>query len=183
MNLEQLIEAILFYKSEPVDLKWLCKVTDKSREEVRMALSKLKETTENGGVVLIENEEEVSLGTSPGASSLIEKIRKEELEGELGKAGLETLTVILYKGPISKTSIEYVRGVNSQYTIHNLLIRGLIEKIDNPGDARSVLYKPTTHLLLHLGIENIKKLPEYEIIKSKLNEIENASKPEETQSI
>lgn len=175
MNIEQLLEAILFYKSEPVEIKWLAKVTGKNREQITEALGKLRDSLGGRGVVLIEAGEEVSLGTHPDASTIIETMRKDELEGDLGKAGLETLSVILYKGPITKSGIEYVRGVNSQFTIRHLLVRGLIEKVDNPNDSRSFLYQPTIKLLSYLGLSNVSMLPEYETIKSKLNEIENAS--------
>jgi chromosome segregation and condensation protein ScpB len=74
------------------------------------------------------------LGTVPEASELIEKIIKDELTRELGKSSLETLTIILYKSPIAKPEIDYIRGVNSNYILRNLLVRGLVEKISNPKD-------------------------------------------------
>jgi segregation and condensation protein B len=83
----------------------------------------------------------------------------------LGKAGLETLAIILYQGPISRADIDYIRGVNSQFIVRNLLIRGLIERVDNPTDARSFLYKTTLDLLSHLGISKIQDLPEYDQVR------------------
>jgi segregation and condensation protein B len=181
MSTEQILEAILFHKSEPVEIKWLAKVTGKNREEISEALGKLREALTSRGVTLIETGEEVSLGTHPDASALIEGMRKEELEGDLGKAGLETLSIVLYKGPITKAGIEYIRGVNSQFTVRHLLVRGLIERVDNPKDARSFLYQPTIKLLSHLGLATVSNLPDFEAIKNKLAEIENATKPTEDQ--
>ena len=118
----------------------------------------------------METDEEIMLGTAKELSPLIEQITKEELIKDLGKAGLETLSIVLYQGPISRAGIDYIRGVNSQFILRNLLIRGLIERVDNPADSRSFLYKPTLALLSHLGISSIAELPEYEQVKK---DIEN----------
>jgi segregation and condensation protein B len=74
---------------------------------------------------------------------------------DLGKAGLETLSIILYQGPISRAEIDYIRGVNSNFILRNLLIRGLIERVENPHDQRSFLYKPTLELISYLGLSKI----------------------------
>lgn len=175
MDLDKQIEAILFYKAEPVERKWLSKTLDKSMDEINDALQSLRRNLEGRGVVLIETEHELSIGTHPGLASLIERMRTEELEGELGKAALETLGIILYKGPITKAGVEYIRGVNSQFTIRHLLMRGMIERRDNPRDARSNLYAVTIKLLAHLGAESAESLPDREGIVARLSEIENAS--------
>jgi segregation and condensation protein B len=105
------------------------------------------------------------LGTSKELSPLIEKLTKDELTRDLGKAGLETLSIVLYQGPLARADIDYIRGVNSQFILRALLIRGLVERIDNPKDARSYLYKPTLDLLSHLGVSKIADLPEYEQVR------------------
>ncbi|HEY4493451.1 MAG TPA: SMC-Scp complex subunit ScpB [Candidatus Paceibacterota bacterium] len=181
MKLENLLEAILFHKSEPVNLAWLAKVTKKDLGEINQALAELEQSLQGRpacagrGVVLVKSESEVSLGTHPEAASVIREITKYELSGELGKASLETISIILYQSPISRSSIEYIRGVNSQFTIRHLLIRGLIERVINPNDSRSYLYQPTLELLKFMGLSKKDDLPDYESIKAKLNEI--ASSP------
>jgi segregation and condensation protein B len=96
-------------------------------------------------------------------------LTKEELTRDLGKAGLETLSIILYQGPISRANIDYIRGVNSQFIVRNLLIRGLIDRVENPKDARSYIYKTTIDLLSHLGISKIEELPEYEQVRKDID--------------
>jgi segregation and condensation protein B len=105
------------------------------------------------------------LGTAKELSSLIEQLTKEELTRDLGKAGLETLSIVLYQGPISRADIDYIRGVNSQFILRNLLIRGLVERVDNPADARSFLYQTTLQLLSHLGISKREDLPEFDKVR------------------
>ncbi len=169
MQLENHIEAILFFKGEAVSIKRLSEILEVPKEEVEKGLQELDKKLEGRGLVLIRLEDEVSLGTSKESSEIIEKITKEELIRDLGKAGLETLTIILYKGPVTRSEIDYIRGVNSQFILRNLLIRGLIERITNPKDERMYLYKPTFDLLSHLGISKIEDLPEYESLKKTID--------------
>jgi len=88
----------------------------------------------------------------------------------LGKAGLETLSIILYKAPITRVEIDYLRGVNSNFILRNLLIRGFIEKVVNPGDQRSYLYKPSLDLLSFLGVSKVEDLPEYVSIQEEIKD-------------
>ena len=86
---------------------------------------------------------------------------------DLGRAGLETISIILYKNPVTKNEIDFIRGVNSQFIIRNLLIRGLIERIPNP-NGRGNLYQPTFELLRYMGVEKIENLPDYEKVRVSL---------------
>lgn len=161
LNLEQKIEAILLFKNEPVSYRDLAKMLEDSVGNVRGAVRDLSKTLESRGVVLVDDGESVALGTHPKAFELIEKIQKEELSRELGRAGLETLSIVLYKGPVSRREIDYIRGVNSGFILRNLLIRGLIERTESVAGERSYTYKPTLELLRHLGVRKVEELPEY----------------------
>ncbi len=68
---------------------------------------------------------------------------------------------------------DYIRGVNSQFILRNLLIRGLIERTDNKVDARIFLYKPSLTLLTYLGISKIEDLPEYDAIRKDIKSYKN----------
>jgi len=168
LTLDSQIEAILFFKAEPLSEKALAKILDKDFDEIESALSVLEERLETRGITLLFKDESVMLATNPEMSNVIETIRKEELSRDLGKAGLETLSIILYKAPITRAEIDYLRGVNSNFVLRNLLIRGLIEKVSNPSDQRSYLYKPSFELLSFLGISKVKDLPEYDKIQEEI---------------
>jgi segregation and condensation protein B len=172
MELEKKIEAILFYTAEPVKVSFLAKTLEVKIDVVKIALESLSESLKDRGVKVLMHNEEVSLVTSPEYAELIEKIIKEERERELGRAGLETLTIVAYKGPISKKEIEYIRGVNSQYAIRNLLLRGLIERAN--GVDGKVVYTVTSDTIRFLGLTKIADLPEYEVMSK------NLEVPEET---
>ncbi len=165
MDLDKKIEAILFWKGEPMKLKKLADMFSVSLEDIQFGINTLKESLQNRGVALIEKEDEVMLATAPEFSSIIEELTKEELSKDLGKASLETLSIVLYQGPIKRSEIDYIRGVNSQFILRSLLVRGLIEKITDPKDARTFVYKPSFELLAHLGVKNIEELPEYEAVR------------------
>jgi segregation and condensation protein B len=166
MNLPAQLEAVLFWKAEPVSFKKLAVLLNADATSVQNGLVELENTLKGRGLTLVRTDEEVMLGTAKELSPLIEQLTKDELSRDLGKAGLETLSIILYQGPISRADIDYIRGVNSQFIVRNLLIRGLVERVDNPTDARSFLYKTTLQLLSHLGISKITDLPEYEQVRS-----------------
>jgi len=170
IDLDKAIEAILFFKGEPISKDKLGKLLNAKRPEIDKALNLLEKKLDDRGIVLSTDDEEVMLGTASECASIIETMLKEEQSREISKAGLETLSIIVYKGPISRSEIDHIRGVNSTYILRNLLVRGLIEKIPQPNDERSYLYKPTIELQHHLGLKKLEDLPEYREVRQALYE-------------
>jgi len=164
------IEAILFYKNEPVTFKELSKLLDQSIINITAAVLEIQNIYKERGIILLITDEEVSFGTSPQMSSLIESLQKDELSRDLGRAGLETLSIILYKGSVSRREIDYIRGVNSGFIIRNLLIRGLVERTESGTGERSYSYKPTISLYQYLGITKKEDLPEFGTAFKKLED-------------
>ena len=161
MEIEKKIEAILFWKGEPMSKKKLGEIFKVEQEEINEGLRKLKENLTPRGVILIETDDEVMLGTAPELSEMIENLQKEELNKELSKASLETLSIVLYKNGVSRAELDYIRGVNSSFTLRALSVRGLIEKILDPTDNRRYIYKPSLELLSYMGVQSVTELPEY----------------------
>jgi len=168
MNLDAQIEAILFWKGEAISLKKLAAILKKTEEDIAIGVAELQKKLEGRGLQLIQKEDEVLLGTHNEMSPIIEGLVKEELVRDLGKAGLETLSIILYRGPVARRDIDYIRGVNSQFILRNLLIRGLVDKVANPEDQRTFLYKPTFELLAHMGLSSLEELPEFQQVRSEI---------------
>lgn len=165
------IEALLFYKGEPVSVRFLAQTLGVSEDEVRAGFDEFDQALVGRGIVLVRNGDEVMLGTAPVMGSLIEKLIKDELSKDLGKAGLETLAIVLYRGPVTRSEINYIRGVNSNYILRALQVRGLIEK-DESSTARSTVYRPTFELLTHLGVTKVEDLPEYDISRQSVEVFE-----------
>ena len=172
-TLEKKIEAVLFWKGEPTSIKKLSQIFEKTEEEIKVALKNLELKLSDRGIVLVFKDDEVTLGTSKDTSELIEKLTKEELVRDLGRAGLETLSIIIYQGPISRAEIDYIRGVQSNFILRNLMIRGLVEKIPNPKDQRVFLYKPTFEMLSFMGITKIEDMPEFNKAREEIESYKN----------
>lgn len=168
MLLEQKIEAILFFKGEPMSRKKLSEFLGVGQTEINESIEKLKENFKNRGIILQEKDNDITLGTAPELSDLIEKLQKEELNKELSKASLETLSIILYKNGVGRSLIDYIRGVNSSFTLRALSIRGLIEKSIDPEDNRRYIYKPTFELLSFMGVKSVEELPDYALVNSSI---------------
>ncbi len=169
-----LIRALLFTLGRPLSRKELSQKLDISFEQIEEALYRLSQLQD--GIALVDDGVTVELRTAPNTSALIEKVRKEEYTGDIGRAGLETLAAILYRGPLSRSEVDFIRGVNSSYILRTLLVRGLIRKTANPAHARSFLFEPTTELLAHLGLTHSTELPHYQEVKGKLRALEQAYK-------
>jgi segregation and condensation protein B len=182
LTLDSQIEAVLFWKGEPQSIKKLAASLGKKEEEIKAGLDILAEKIKGRGVELIYKDDEVMLGTASKFSHIIERLTKEELVRDLGRAGLETISIIAYKGPISRAEIDYIRGVQSNFILRNLQIRGLVEKITNEKDHRSFLYKPTFELLSFLGVSKIEDLPEYEKVKAEFDQNALVNKPESAET-
>jgi len=168
LNLESKIEALLFFKGEAITLKKIGEIFNVNQEEIENALSNLISSKENTGLKIIRNGDEITLGTDPKASIFLEEMRKEELTKDLSKATLETLSIIFYRNSVSRSEIDYIRGVNSSFILRNLLIRGLIQKSLDKNDSRRYIYEPTLESLEFMGITNINELPNYNEVNEKL---------------
>ena len=185
MELEQKIEAILFWKGEPFSRKKLAEILEVGQTEINEGIEKLKENLSGRGIVLLEKENEITLGTMPELSELFEKLQKEELNKDLSKSSLETLSILLYKNGASRADIDYIRGVNSSFILRALAIRGLVDKIIDPHDSRRYIYKPSFDLLSYMGVSSVEELPEYteiNAVESLQAELEKENEVEKTEN-
>ena len=158
------IESILFVSGEPMKISKISKIIEISKEDVENALMLLNGdySSQKRGITILRKEDEVQMATSPDNAEYADKVVKSDLQEALSNAALEVLSIIAYRGPISRTEIEAIRGVNCTYTLRNLLMRGLIERIDNPKDLRGYVYKISFEFLKKLGIDNVDKLPDFD---------------------
>ena len=166
------IEALLFALGRPISRSELIKMVDARPKQIEEAITKLKERSQ--GITIVDDGVEVELRVDERSAPLIEKIRKEEYSRDIGKAGLEALSAVLYRGPLTRSEIDFIRGVNSSQTLRTLTLRGLVRKIPNPKDERSFLYEPTTELLAQLGVSRMQDLPDYAQVRQKLQQLEEA---------
>jgi len=165
-KLQSIIESLLFASGDPISIGKLAKIAGVKNEEAVVVLDALVEkyAKPESGLALLRHGEKAQLATRADNSEFIEQLRTVELSETLSPAALEVLSIVAYRGPISKSEIEAIRGVNCSYTVRNLLLRGLIERNDNPHDARGYIYSITFDFLKKLGVEKVEKLPQYGIL-------------------
>ena len=178
-----LIEAVLFYKTEPGAKKELCSFLAISPAEVAGTLARLRERLLTGATRLIDTGDTVQLASAPEVAHVIEKLRAEELSREIGKAGAETLAIVLYRGPVSRAQIDFIRGVNSSFILRNLQIRGLVERTEHKTHAHSFQYAATPTLYAHLGITHREALPEYAQVANEIDMFERGAQEEPVEEI
>jgi len=162
------LEAVLFTAGGPLEKRRLATLLAVPLEDIETALAELTNTLSNRGVALVSTEKEAELRTNPETADVIKAYRESELSRDLGKAGLETIALILYKGGATRGDIDFVRGVNSGAALRSLLMRGLIERTDDPADKRRARYLPTIEALAHLGVGKREDLPRYAEFSSAL---------------
>ena len=168
-SLKSQIESILFIIGKPISFKQLAKLCGRTKSEIEVVMEDLKNKykSKESGIRLISTNKEVQMVTSDENAELIEGLLKEEVTNELTQPQLETLTIIVYRGPITKLELEQIRGVNCSLILRNLTIKGLVEVIEDKIIDNN-RYKVTIKLMQHLGINNIEELPEYD----KLSKVE-----------
>lgn len=181
-TLQQKIESLLFYKNEPVSYTWLSKTLGLSVSEIVDHVSTMSQYYDNRGMTLLRTESAISLVTSQVGSDIISEISKKDESKELSKQALETLAIIVYKGSVTKSEVDYIRGVNSVFILRNLLIRGLIQKQQNPADKRAPLYIITHDTLSFLGIHTVSELPGYTEYMKKLTDLSERYEHEQMSS-
>jgi segregation and condensation protein B len=161
-KLKPQIVSILFVAEKPVALKELQEVLEVSEQDLKSAVAELMAENQTAGIILLAHNDKLQLASSPDNSALVRKFLSLELREKLTDPALETLAIILYRQPVSKAEIENIRGVNSQYTLRHLMIRGLVEKVQSASDKRMQLYKTSLEFMQHLGIKNMQDLPDFE---------------------
>ena len=176
------ISVLLFLNENGIkreEIKSKLKIKD---NELDKAISEIKSNLKKIGLDIIDNGSCLLISTSKEVSDFVKKYKDQMYTSNFTKGARETLSIVMYLGPISKIDVDYIRGVNSQSLLNQLLLRGLIEKeIDNK-DRRVTIYRLTTDFLSYLGVSNIEELPNYEKLskelKERLGEIKNYYKEE-----
>lgn len=156
----QLIQALLFTSGETWRFSELTETLKLKADEVASALSELDEQLKDQAITLLIHNESVTLVTRPELAEFLRAMETEELSKEFSKGAIETLALIAYRGPISKSDIDYIRGVNSQFMLRNLFMRGMIEKQSSSRD-RGAQYVISADALRYLGVSNPDQLPEF----------------------
>ncbi|MBQ2696068.1 MAG: SMC-Scp complex subunit ScpB [Clostridia bacterium] len=169
-----LLESILFAAGDSVPKDQLAEIMEISEEAVAAAADKLNEAyrQQGRGLRILLLEDSYQLCTAEEFYPYIQKLKEPKRRQNLSPAALETLAVVAYHQPVTRSSIEFIRGVNSDGPVNKLIERGLIEehgRLDAPG--RPILYVTTQEFLRSFGLSSLSGLPDPE--PTRINEDEN----------
>lgn len=178
------IEALLFVAERPLTRAELRTLTGLSRDEVDARLGDLEMQLRDRGIRLVSSGEQVMLGTSPESGRLIARYLGAD-EVRLSPAALETLAIVAYRQPVTRGTIERIRGVDSGHVVRGLQHRRLIleqGRADSPG--RPILYVTSMEFMERFGLTSLDDLPPIEAeVAARLAEaaVEDAPSGEGTQ--
>lgn len=161
------IECLLFVTGDPVSLKDLSLVLEVDQSTLKKIINQLTDdfNNEERGIRIIEINGSYQLCSKPDLYDYVEKLLKPKAKFGLSQASLETLSIIAYKQPITKPSIDSVRGVKSDACITRLIEKDIIKEIGRQeGPGRPILYGTTDNFLRLFGLKSIEELPPIDIM-------------------
>jgi segregation and condensation protein B len=156
------LEAILLVADEPVPLVVLAQVLERPRNEVAAELGALAAAyaAEGRGFELREIAGGWRFYTREDCAPLVERFVSDGQEVRLTQAALETLAVVAYRQPVSRTRVSAVRGVNCDGVMRTLVLRGLTEEAGTDSETGAILYRTTRYFLERLGLASLEDLPD-----------------------
>ena len=162
-QLKSALEALLFVSGNPLSMDKLKNIFDEATaEQIDMQLAVLRQDYDdrNAGIMLAEVAGGYQLATRPEHFGWIRKFKTVKVSTRLSKPALETLAIVAYKQPITRTEVEAVRGVNIGGIMRNLMERRLVKivgKKDVPG--KPMMYGTTLEFLQYFGLKDLSALP------------------------
>ena len=176
-QVKSILEAILFAANEPISVKQLSQVFgDISTRDLREQLTALGDDYQatNRSFQLVEIANGFQVCSRPEYSDWIEKFYTRQVRVRLSPPALETLAIVAYKQPVTRSEVEEIRGVNSDSVVNSLIQKGLVRIAGRkPGQGRSLLFFTTDRFLEQFGLKNLSELPSMEEIEELLHESQN----------
>ena len=162
-RLRATIEAILFAAGDPVHILKLAEVLGEEKKTVEGILAAMAlayEEDELRGVKLLILKDKAQLVSKPAFGEKVLQVLEQRRSPSLSPSALEVLSIVAYRQPVTRGVIEQIRGVDSAYTLTNLLEKGILEecgRLDVPG--RPILYRTSEAFLRIFGLSSLKDLP------------------------
>jgi segregation and condensation protein B len=155
------LEALLLVVDEPVEIGQLALAVDQPIERVRSALRGLAESyrEQDRGIDLRQVGGGWRFYTRDRYAPYVERMLRDGQRAKLTRAALETLAVVAYRQPVTRTRVAAVRGVNCDGVIRTLLTRGLVEECGLDHQTQAILYRTTELFLERLGLSSLAELP------------------------
>lgn len=164
-EIQAITEAVLFAAGDAVELDRLADIVDVDKKSLREILSKMMAdyNYERRGIHIIRMEDSYQMCTRGEYYEYVSRLAEPPRRQNLSNAALEVLSIVSYRQPVTRSSIEHIRGVNCDYIVNRLIERNFIEekgRLDAPG--RPILFGTTQHFLRSFGVESLEDLPEFD---------------------
>jgi segregation and condensation protein B len=161
---QSILESLLFAAGdEGLTLKQIGEVLEVEEQkagEIIDNLKKVYDMDENRGILIVQLAGTYQLATKKDNAAYLKRLVDSPNTTTLSQAALETLAIIAYKQPITRTEIEEIRGVKTERPLHTLMSKALIKEVGRAeGTGRAILYGTTKEFLDYFGLKNIKELP------------------------
>jgi len=159
-RLKLIVESILFVADEPVEIAALGRISGHNEAAVLAAVDVIAAEFQGRGLRIQRSAGAVQMVTAPEAAAYVEQFLGVDEDHRISHAALETLAIIAYKQPVSRTVIEAIRGVNCDRALASLRARGLVTEVGRASSVgRPYLYGTTFRFLEHFGLEKPEDLP------------------------
>ncbi|MFC4022896.1 SMC-Scp complex subunit ScpB [Oceanobacillus longus] len=162
-DLKAIAEGLLFASGdEGITMKQLCRIMDIPDSAVQHIIEELKYDYErkDRGLMIMQSQEVLHLTTKPEHSDYFKRLLELPQASRMSQAALESLAIIAYQQPITRTEIEEIRGVKSDRPVQTLLSRSLIEEIGRKDSVgRPILFGTSKDFLTYFGLTSLEELP------------------------
>ena len=162
-RLRAAVEAILFAAGDPVHILKLAEVLEEDKKTIEGILAAMAadyEEDELRGVKLVILDDKAQLVSKPAFGEKVLAVLEQRRSPSLSPSALEVLSIVAYRQPVTRGVIEQIRGVDSAYTLTNLLEKGILEecgRLDVPG--RPIIYRTSEAFLRIFGLSSLRDLP------------------------
>ncbi len=169
------IEAIMFAAGYPMKYEKIADVLGITPSEVKRYVSELAEkyNSDDHGIMILMFPETCQFCTKEQYAESIREALGIKRGGNLSNSSMEVLAIVAYNQPVTRSFVDLVRGVDSNYAVNSLVDKGLIEcsgRLDAPG--RPMLYSTTDKFLRVFGLNSIEELPEMELLRASDEQME-----------
>ena len=175
--LDAVLEALLLVTDEPVPTATLAQVAGRPTVQVEQALAALvaEYDARGRGMELREVAGGWRLYTRADCAPYVERFLLDGQQARITQAALETLAVIAYRQPVTRSRVSAVRGVNVDGVVRTLLARGLVADAGQDSDSAATLYRTTPLFLERLGLLSLDDLPALAPLLPELDELDDAA--------
>tara|TARA_X000000950_G_scaffold119840_1_gene150150 strand:- start:142 stop:699 length:558 start_codon:yes stop_codon:yes gene_type:complete len=170
---DRIIEALLFASPEPLTQKKISYIFDRDIPDLKLSIERLNSfyNKNDQSIEIINVAGGYQLRTKQEFSIFIKKLFNNNFQNSISQAALESLSIIAYKQPVSKSSIESIRGVDCSGVVKTLLKKSLIQiKGRDNGPGRALLYITSKEFLISFGIDKLSDLPKLKEINEIIGE-------------